>query len=48
MPIKYSADPLAEGCEPLVLMSISLIPSLDAISVAVPIVEIEHLSLLYR
>ncbi len=34
VPIKYSAGPLAEGCEPLLLMSISLIPSLDASLVA--------------
>src|SRR5919199_6997798 len=26
VPVKYSAGPLAEGCEPLVLMSIFLIP----------------------
>ena len=45
---KGSAGPLAEGCEPLRLMSIFLIPSLDAIWAAVPIVEIEHLSPLYQ
>ncbi len=36
VPVKYSAGPLAEGCEPLLLMSISY-----AILVAIPI---EHLS----
>src|ERR687885_2886597 len=48
VPVKYSVGPLAEGCEPLVLMSICLIPSLDTIWVACSIVEIEHLCLFYR
>jgi hypothetical protein len=33
VPVKYSAGPLVEGCQPLLLMSIFLIPSPDAILV---------------
>src|SRR5581483_11363185 len=29
VPVKYSAGPLPEGCEPILLISISCIPSID-------------------